>query len=103
MKQITPKAVLFLLILSALACGITDRFTGGGIKTAPDLWSDVPRMEGTTKSDGEMPTWLRLMVRPMLSTMMKGVNNGKDAGEWDAVFFTAAGKTPKDVKDFYTP
>ena len=47
--------------------------------------------------------WLRLLVRPVLNTMMRGVNDGKDAGNWDVVFFTAAGKTPKDVKDFYAP
>ena len=105
MRPITPRAVLLALILTALACGITDRFTGGGgnMKAAPDLWDDVPRMDGITKSEGEMPAWLRLMVRPMLSTMMRGVNNGKDAGDWDVVFFVAAGKTPKDVENFYTP
>lgn len=104
MKPITPKAFLFVLILGALACGLSDKLTGGGdMKAVPELWSDVPRMDAMTKSEGEMPSWLRLLVRPVLNTMMRGVNDGKDAGDWDVVFFTAAGKTPKDVKDFYTP
>lgn len=104
MKPMTPKALLCVLVLGAVACSLSDKLAGGGdMKTAPELWSDVPRMEGVTKSEGEMPTWLRLLVRPVLSTMMRGVNDGKDAGTWDVVFFTAAGKTPKDVKDFYTP
>ena len=104
MKPITPKAVLFVLILGAVACGITDRLTGGGgMKAVAELWSDVPRMDGITKSEGEMPSWLRLLARPVLNTMMRGVNDGKDAGDWDVAFFTVTGKTPKDVMDFYTP
>jgi hypothetical protein len=104
MKTTTPKAVLFVLVLSAFACGIANRFTGGDkMKAAAELWSDVPRMEGITKSDGEMPSWLRLVVRPVLSTMMRGVNDGKDPGVWDVVFYTVTGKTPKDVTDFYSP
>ena len=104
MRRIAPKATLFGLVLIFIACGITDKLTGGDkMKQVADLWSDVPRMEGMTKSEGEMPTWLRLLVRPVLSTMMRGVNDGKDAGDWDVVFYTVAGKTPKDVKDFYTP
>ena len=104
MRRIAPKAFLFGLMLIFIACGITDKLTGGDrMKTVADLWSDVPRMDGMTKSQGEMPTWLRLLVRPVLSTMMRGVNDGKDAGDWDVVFFTVEGNTPKDVKDFYTP
>ena len=98
MKRSAPKAVWFGLVLIFIACGITDKLTGGDkMKQAADLWSDVPRMEGMTKSEGEMPAWLRLVVRPVLSAMMRGVNDGKDAGDWDVVFFTVAGKTPKDV------
>ena len=103
MKRSSPKATLLGLTLIFIACGITDKLAGGGMKSVAELWSDVPRMEGMTKSEGEMPTWLRLLARPVLSTMMRGVNDGKDAGDWDVVFFTVAGKTPKDVKDFYTP
>ena len=104
MKPLTPKALMFVLVLCAVACGLIDKLSGGDrMKAVPELWGDVPRMEGATKSEGEMPAWLRLLVRPVLNTMMRGVNDGKDAGNWDVVFFTAAGKTPKDVKDFYTP
>ena len=104
MRRIAPKAFLCGLVFIFIACGITDKITGGDkMKQAPDLWSDVPRMDGIRKSEGEMPTWLKLIVRPALGTMMRGVNNGKDAGDWDVVFFTVPGKTTKDVKDFYTP
>lgn len=104
MRRTAPKAVLPALLLIFIACGITEKFTGGGrMKTAAELWSDVPRMEGIRKSEGEMPAWLRLLVRPVLNTMMKGVNNGKDAGDWDVAFYTVAGETPKDVTSFYTP
>ena len=100
-----PSVVSGYSCIGAVACGITDRLTGGGggMKAVAELWSDVPRMDGMTKSDGEMPAWLRLLARPVLSTMMRGVNNGKDAGDWDVAFYTVTGKTPKDVVDFYTP
>ena len=103
MRRSAPKGFLFGLVLIFIACGIADRLGGGEMKPVADLWSDVPPMGGMTKSDGEMPTWLRLLARPVLNTMMRGVNNGKDAGSWDVAFYTVAGKTPKDVKDFYTP
>lgn len=103
MKPLTPKALLFVLVLCAMGCGIADKLTGGGMKAVPELWSDVPRMDGMTKSEGEMPAWLRLVVRPVLSTMMRGVNNGKDAGDWDVAFYIVTGKSPKEVSSFYTP
>ena len=104
MKPLTPKALLFVLVLCAVACGLSERLAGGGgMKAVAELWSDVPRMDGMTKSEGEMPAWLRLVVRPVLSTMMRGVNDGKDAGDWDVVFFSVKDKSPKDVTSFYTP
>ena len=105
MRQIALKAILFGLTFNTIACcSIADRLTGGrDMKAVAELWSDVPRMDGITKSEGEMPAGLRLLVRPVLGGMMRGLNDGKDAGDWDVAFYTVTGKTPKDVKDFYAP
>ena len=103
MKQIALKAIVLGLAFNAIACSIADKFTGGDMNAVAELWSDVPRMDGMAKSQGEMPSWLRLLARPVLNGLMRGLNNGKDAGDWDFIFFTVTGKTPKDVKDFYTP
>jgi hypothetical protein len=35
--------------------------------------------------------------------MMRGLNNGKEAGHWDVAFFISNGKTPHDVEAFYVP
>jgi hypothetical protein len=76
----------------------------GEMRSVAQLWSDVPPFEGMTKSqDAEMPLAIKVIARPILDTMMKGLNNGKDAGHWDVAFFTVSAKTTHDVEAFYTP
>jgi hypothetical protein len=73
-----------------------------GTKVA-QLWSDVPRMDGMDESQQiEMPVGLKIIASKMLDGMMRGVNNGKDAGHWDWAAFSVKGKTPADVQSFYT-
>jgi hypothetical protein len=73
-----------------------------GSKVA-ELWSDVPRMDGMDQSQQiEMPVGLKIIAGKMLDGMMRGVNNGKDAGHWDWAAFSVKGKTPADVQSFYT-
>jgi hypothetical protein len=73
-----------------------------GSKVA-QLWSDVPRMDGMDESQQiEMPVGLKIIANKMLDGMMRGVNNGKDAGHWDWAAFSVKGKTPTDVQTFYT-
>src|SRR5580765_8098084 len=56
--------------------------TGSGTNVA-QLWSDVPRMDGMdTSQQIELPTGLKFIAKKMMDTMMRGVNNGKDAGHW---------------------
>jgi hypothetical protein len=77
---------------------------GGEMSRAAQLWSDVPPFEGMTPSQQtEMPLAIRALARPFLDTLMKGLNNGKEAGHWDVAFFTASGKTTRDVEAFYVP
>jgi hypothetical protein len=75
----------------------------GEMKTVARLWSDVPPLEGMTPSQQtEMPVAIRAIARPILDTMMRGLN-GKPAGHWDVAFYSASGKTIRDVQAFYVP
>jgi hypothetical protein len=75
----------------------------GSMKSVAQLWSDVPRMDGMDQSQNiEMPMGLKIIAKKMLDGMMRGVNDGKDAGHWDWAAFSVNGKTPNDVQTFYT-
>jgi hypothetical protein len=105
MNRIRILALVVALGLTTGACGSLDRITGGEptMLATAELWSDVPPMDGmTTAQQIEMPTWLKLLARPIMDQMMKGLNNGKDAGHWDWTAFTLSGTTPADVQAFYT-
>lgn len=68
------------------------------------LWSDVPPLEGMTQSqETEMPLAIRAIARPFLDAMMRGLNNGKEAGHWDVAFYILKDKTTRDVEAFYVP
>jgi hypothetical protein len=76
----------------------------GEMKSVAQLWSDVPPLEGMTRSQqAEMPLALRAIARPFLDALMRGLNNGKDAGHWDVAYFMSSGKTTHDVEAFYVP
>jgi hypothetical protein len=78
--------------------------SSGQMKTVAQLWSDVPPLEGMTPSQQtEMPLAIRVLARPFLDGVMRGLNNGKEAGHWDVAFYMANGKTTKDVEAFYVP
>lgn len=101
---------LSLFMLTSLACGLLNTVANKAIGSdqnmtaVASLWSDVPPMDGmTTTQQIEMPVWLKALVRPVMDTMMKGLNNGEDAGHWDWTAFTLGDKTPADVQAFYTP
>ena len=76
----------------------------GDMKHVAQLWSDVPPMEGMTQSQQtEMPLALRAVARPSLDALMRGLNNGREAGHWDVAYFMLIGKTTRDVEGFYLP
>jgi len=78
--------------------------TTGEMRSVAQLWSDVPPLEGMTPSQQtEMPLAVRALARPFLDTMMRGLNNGQEAGHWDVAFFISNGKTTHDVEAFYVP
>ena len=76
----------------------------GEMRTVAQLWSDVPPLEGMTPSQQpEMPLAIRALMRPFLDTLMRGLNNGQEAGDWDVAYFMVNGKTTHDVEAFYVP
>ncbi|HSB02168.1 MAG TPA: hypothetical protein VLE49_16075 [Anaerolineales bacterium] len=109
-KKFYSAGLLTLFVLTSLACGLLNSVankTVGGDKdmtAVSSLWSDVPPMDGmTTTQQIDMPIWLKALTRPVMDNMMKGLNDGADAGHWDWTAFSLGGKTPADVQAFYTP
>jgi hypothetical protein len=101
---------LTCVALASLACGmldsVTDQLPGGdaGMTAVASLWDDVPPMDGMGAAQQiEMPLWLKTLARPIMDTMMRGLNDGQDAGHWDWTSFALDGRTPADVQAFYTP
>ncbi len=111
MKHVKVFPGLFILfVLTSLACGllntVANKAVGGNdnMTAVSSLWSDVPPMDSmTTTQQIEMPVWLKALTRPVMDTMMKGLDNGADAGHWDWTAFALSDKTPADVQAFYTP
>ena len=110
MNRIRFSTILAALMLATLACGLTDsvlnKAAGGdsNMQAVAQLWSDVPPMDGmTTAQQIEMPAGLKALARPIMDTMMRGLNNGQDAGHWDWITFSLSATAPADVQAFYTP
>ncbi len=99
-KMNRVRIVVFSLVLAlaSLGCGLIDRVAGGetAFTNASELWSDVPRMEGLTPSEMEMPLYVKLLIRTAMSQILAGGTGGAD---W-IVFSTD--KTSEDVQGFYT-
>lgn len=101
MKRMLGRVGLVALLSASLACNlissVTNSVTGGGTMTGvSDLWSDVPRMDGLTKSDLDFPLYAKVLMRTMMKQILGG---GTDSGDW--IVFTTD-KTPEDVTAFYT-
>ncbi len=107
-------AVLIVtLAVTSLACGVIDSAlntavgaaTGGnsGMNPVSQLWSDVPRMDGMTPSNADIPAPLKLIVRGMIGNLglLNGSGQDRTTGNVDWVAFTTS-KTPNDVQGFYT-
>src|SRR5262249_42179828 len=62
-----------------------------------DLWSDVPKMDGLSPSQLEMPLFVKVLMRTTLNQI--GSKDGKNKGDW--IVLTTA-KTHGDLKSFYT-
>lgn len=82
------------LLLGALvfttACGMVSSLLGGRSSgTVNELWSDVPRMDGMTKAEMDMPLAARLMVQTV------------SQGKMNFIAYTIP-SGPQAVLDYYT-
>lgn len=103
---VTTFAVPLLAILACNPLGsVVDKVTGGdgNMRTVSQLWSDVPRMDGMTPSDMDMPLPIKLVMRTVIGNLGLLNKEGEDrtTGNIDWIVFTSA-KTPTDVQNFYT-
>lgn len=98
-----------LLVPAALACGVIDTAVSkvvggnGNLTAVSQLWPDVPRMDGLTPSQMDMPLPIKLLMRTVLGNLGRLNPQGEDqtTGNIDWTAFTTA-KTSDDVKNFYT-
>jgi hypothetical protein len=82
-------ALLCVGMLFTMACGILNNLTGSAANNVSSLWSDVPPLEGATKSDTDLPPAAKLAVQAIFQGRLE-------------VASYATNKTPEDVKNFYT-
>jgi len=105
MKKVSVVVVFSILSFAVMSCGLFDKFTGldKDFNKAPELWSDVPKMDGLAPSDLELPFAVKLFMRTALNNLWRTNKEGEDRtpvqGDW-IVFSTA--KAPTDVQAFYT-
>ena len=90
---------IFLAALIATACAVKNPLTGDSksMKTVAELWSDVPKMDGLSPSELEMPLAVKMLMRTALNQI--GGRGARDTGDW-IVFET--GRTADDIKSFYS-
>jgi hypothetical protein len=82
--------IIFGALIFGSACGMVNTLLGGrSAGTVTDLWDDVPRMEGMTKAELEMPLAARLALQAVTQGKMNFISFTTDA-------------TPQAVLDFYT-
>jgi hypothetical protein len=96
--------ILCALVFTVISCRLINSFTNDpNLKKVGELWSDVPRMEGLTATDAEMPMFVKVLMRTALNNLWR-LNNANEnrtpsTGDWAAF---ATPKSPDDVKNFYT-
>ncbi len=78
------------MLIFTSACGMVNSLLGGkSAGTVNELWADVPRMDGLTKTEMEMPLAARLALQAVMQGRMNFIAYTTDA-------------TPQSVLDFYT-
>jgi hypothetical protein len=93
------------LILAITSCRTIKTITGSDteLKKIGDLWSDVPRMEGLTSSEADLPMFVKLLMRTALNNLYRlnkeGENQTPATGDW-AAFSTT--KSAQDVQNYYS-
>lgn len=99
MKKILIPLALVGLAFVASACGaassLLPNIGGNTGNTVSELWADVPRMDGFTNSDLQIP----LMAQIFMQTMISQASDG--AGSGDAAAFTTS-HSMAEIQAFYS-
>jgi hypothetical protein len=84
-------ALLAAAMMFTLSCGILSMLTenGSNATASADLWADVPKLDGATKTSAELPLPAKLIVNSMMS------------GKIDFVAYKTS-KSADDIKAFYS-
>ena len=92
--------VVSALVLSSLACSLSGLIPGvggssSGAGTVTDLWPDVPKMDGITILQQDIPLEIRLVVQTFFAAA---------SGNQGSINFIAysTDKTPADVVAYYS-
>jgi len=113
MKRNLLIACITLLVPATLACSVIDTVVNQAVSKAvggsdnltvvSQLWPDVPRMDGLTPSQMDLPLPVKLLMRAVLGNLGRLNKPGEDqtTGNIDWIVFTTT-KTSDDVKNFYT-
>jgi len=99
MKALLNASALAALAVTVIACRGINPLKGSdsGLTRSPELWSDVPKMDGLSSSNLEPPFFVKLLMRTALNQL--GGKGAKDTGDW--IVFDSARKSD-DVKAFYS-
>src|SRR5262245_51100868 len=104
-NRLSALMAIAALLFVALACrSVIDRATGNDkIDKTTELWSDVPKMDGMSTSDLELPWGIKLLMRTALNNLWRFNKEGEDKtpveGDWIAF---AGPSTPSEVENFYS-
>jgi hypothetical protein len=78
-----------VLAAFSLGCGMLNSLVGGNATVVTDLWGDVPKLEGATRVEAEMPAAVKVAVNAVVG------------GSFDFVVYTTT-KSGDEVKSFYS-
>lgn len=103
-RQSHSLVIPVLGVLLLLGCGLTDQLvanTVGGAKgnTVPNLWSDVPSIQGSQKQSVDLPITVRLGIQALIKSSAASQGGNIDQLDWIAY---STSMTPQQVAAFYT-
>jgi len=96
MKERHLLALSAVLLVAAMGCDVLNSVVNSAVSggkpagTVADLWSDVPRMDGMTKVNLDLPVAAQLAIKAITQ------------GNFDFIAYTT-NKSPQEVVNFYTP
>lgn len=106
-NKLIPALLIFLAFFS-MACGLVSTVANGVANkvgnavlgqgdagTVTTLWTDVPKMDGLTQENLDLPLVAKIAIQGFMKASMGG------NGSINFISFTTA-QTPQDVTNFYT-